>query len=207
MIDERANGPADSDTCPLLARARSGDDEAREELALRHYGKLRFYIRARLGRSLAGKVEIDDVVQETYLRAFRDIDKFTDASGGGFYLWLATVARHVLADVARAARTEKRGAGRHRALERADWSAVGAATAGPRTRAWMTEQQQLFELAFLQLSPNDRRLIALRQWEERPAREVARLLGMTETSVHTAYRRALHRWAQAAGQTGNPQTT
>lgn len=189
--------PEANETQLLISRVRSGDGEARDELAGRHYGKIRFYIRSRLGRALASRVEVDDLVQETYLRAFRDIDRFVTNDSGGFYIWLSTLARHVLADVARAARAGKRGSSKQRALDRSDWSRVGAAETGPRTRVEINEQQQLLEKAFLQLTPRYRRIIRLRQWEAKPAREVAAILGMTEQAVHAAYRRALQAWAAA----------
>lgn len=192
-----ATSPESSEMQALLARARAGDAPAREALAILHQGKLRFYFRARLGRALAAHVDVDDLLQETCLRAFRDLDQYRDQDGGGFYKWMLTIARHVLADVARAARASKRGMLQNRALEPADWSRVGAGTAGPRTRAMLSEQQQMLERTFLQLTPRERRLIVLRQLEARPAREVAAVLGMTELAVHAAYRRALASWERA----------
>ena len=188
----------------LASRARAGDPTALEELARRHYGRLRLYVRSRLGPALARRVDAEDLVQESFLRAFRDLDRFVASEPGAFHHWLTTVARHAIADAARAARALKRGRRTER-LARSDWSQTGshkndvaASTLGPATRALLGEEQQKIEAAFAALPPHYRRVIALRQFEQRPAREVAGILGSTEQAVHALYRRALSAWGEAA---------
>jgi DNA-directed RNA polymerase specialized sigma24 family protein len=115
------------------------------------------------------------------------------------------LARHVLADAARAARRRKRDA-RHVRLDRSGWTRAGLAesalpgdAAGPFTRAALAEGFGVLERTFAALPSRYRRVIVLRQLEQRPAREVATLTGSTEQAVHALYRRALAAWASAAG--------
>lgn len=193
-----------ADTLALVARARAGDAAARDELARRNVVRLRLYICARLGPVLARSIEVDDLVQETFLRALRDLDRFEAATGGAFHAWLRTLARHAIVDAARALRRAKRSPGAAW-LRLSDGSASGpqapallASTLGPATRVALAEEQARIEAALASLSANHRRVIALRQLEGRPAREVARLLGTTEGAVHALYRRALEAWSEAS---------
>ena len=111
----------------------------------------------------------------------------------------------MIVDVARAARTRKRD-GRS-ALERSSWSRTGAldpadSSAGPATRAVRDELRTHLRTAFLALSPQHRRVIALRQFEQRSAREAAPRLGCTELAVHALFRRALDAWAREVERLG-----
>lgn len=165
-------------------------------------GRLYLYIKARLSRGLSHRVDAEDVLQECCMRALRDFHQFEGGGAVEFYYWASALARHALADAARATRRLKRDHGRERRLERSDWSRIGAGTAGPATRLALSEMHQRVADAFLQLSPAERRLIQLRQMEGRGAQQVAELLKMTEAAVHAAYRRALLRWHEIAGERG-----
>jgi RNA polymerase sigma-70 factor (ECF subfamily) len=194
--------PSRSDA--LLRRARHGDPDAANELFERHVGPLRLYVRHRLGRALAARVEVDDIVQETLLRALQDLQRDSHIGEHAFSRTLCMIARHVLADAARAVRRLKRD-GRHVRLDRSGWtraglaeSALAGSTAGPFTRVALAEGMGVVEQAWLELPPHYRRVIVLRQLEQRPAREVAELIRSTEQAVHALYRRALTAWAMAA---------
>lgn len=193
-------------TASLLTGTAAGDAAATDELFARHGPRLRLYIAARLGRRLAGRIEADDVVQESLLRALPVLASFEARGDGAFLRLLCTIAGHVLADVARAARRQRRDAPVLR-LDRADWSRVGVSESavaglgpGPATRAMLSESEARLEAAFAQLSTRHRRAIALRQFEGRSGRELAVLLSCSEAAAHALYRRALLAWAEAAGE-------
>lgn len=188
-------------TIVLLEQARGGDAAARDGLFARHAGRLRLYVRQRLGTALGRRVDVEDVCQETYLRVFQALDRVDARGENAFYRFLTTVARHAIVDAARALRTAKRD-GREVRLARDDWSHAGgveppALEPGPRTRAALTERQRRLEHGFETLPAHYRRVIALRQLEQRSAAEVAAAVGSTETAVHALYRRALIAWEEA----------
>ena len=56
----------------LLARARTGDDRALEELLARHVPALRRWARGRLPRWARDMAETEDLVQDTVLRSLRN---------------------------------------------------------------------------------------------------------------------------------------
>ena len=91
--------PADPAAAPtdaaLIAAWQGGDERAAAELVRRH---------ARvLARFLAGAgvsdAELDDVVQETFIRAFRNVGRFRGQCR--FRTWLLTIGGNVAKDAAR----------------------------------------------------------------------------------------------------------
>lgn len=93
-----ATAPAADDDAALIAAWLRGDEQAATELVRRH-------ARA-LARFLAGAgatdADLDDVVQETFIRAFRSAGGFRGQCK--FRTWLCTIGGNVLKDLARRAR-------------------------------------------------------------------------------------------------------
>jgi len=73
----------------LIGYARRGDRAAWDEIAKRETPRLRGYLRGRLGKEEAG---VDDVAQETWIRAFRAIGKLLDPDR--FWPWIIGIARN-----------------------------------------------------------------------------------------------------------------
>ncbi|MCK6448318.1 MAG: RNA polymerase sigma factor [Planctomycetes bacterium] len=164
--------------------------------------RIRLWVGTLAGAALRRRCELDDFVQETFLRAVRDRARAPEPCAGDapFARWLAEVARHVVLDAARATRRAKRDA-RVARLSREDWSSVGLAesavlarTAGPVTRAVAVEETERLERALAALAPEHRKVIALRQLAGLSAAETARRMGRSEAAVHSLYRRALLAW-------------
>ncbi len=167
--------------------------------------RLRLFCAHLAGRALRKRVELDDLVQETFLRALADVERVPEPESGesALWRWLAAIARQTTIDASRRARAQKRD-GRIEALVRSDWSRVGlhegavlAKTAGPATRAASNEENARLERAFLELEPEHRRVIGARQFEGLSAAETARRMARSEAAVHSLYRRALLAWEDA----------
>ena len=62
---------------------------------------------------LKSRVDPEDVLQQTYVDAYRGISRFAPKSERSFYAWLKSIAEHRLLDMLRAQRRKKRGGGRH----------------------------------------------------------------------------------------------
>lgn len=87
-----ATGESRSDSS-LIEAWRDGDERAATELVRRHAAPLaRFLSAAGAG---AGE-DVEDLVQETFLRAFRRIETFKGVSG--FRTWLMTIGSNLLKD-------------------------------------------------------------------------------------------------------------
>jgi RNA polymerase sigma factor (sigma-70 family) len=172
-------------------------------------GRLRLLVLHLAGRAILARAEIDDLVQEVFLRAVssgplprREPDDATDAA---LYRYLSTIARHAVIDAARAIRTRKREGITDRLLH-SEWSQVpglresqvAGGDPGPPTRAVGAEGIERLARGFQALDPDHRRVIGLRQFEGLSAAESARRMGRSETAVHSLYRRALEAWEQAS---------
>src|SRR5262245_64966713 len=85
----------------LIAACRDGDEQAAAELVERHARALsRFLVGAG-----APEAELDDLVQETFIRAFRAVDRFRGQCQ--FRTWLMTIGGNVLKDYGRRAARRK----------------------------------------------------------------------------------------------------
>ena len=88
-------------TFDLLGRVRQGAGGAASLLFERYRRRLAVLVRFKLGEEWRGKLDIDDLVQETMMRAYRDLDSFTYRSPGSFLHWLSAIADHAIADAVR----------------------------------------------------------------------------------------------------------
>ncbi len=166
-----------------------------------HAPRLRLALRALAGRAVRARIELDDLLQEVFVRALAGPPLPDDDAALGRLL--VRIARHVVIDVARAARASKRSAGRAVPLVRSDWSHAGlresqllGASAGPATRVVAAETERRWLDAFDALDADHRRVITLRQIEGLSARDAAQRMGRTESAVHSLYRRALEAWSR-----------
>ena len=76
--------------------AQQGDREAFERLVTEHRGRLEAIVQRRLGGHLRQRIEVDDVVQETFLKAFQAISSFRDQGPDSFFHWLRGIAENLL---------------------------------------------------------------------------------------------------------------
>jgi RNA polymerase sigma-70 factor (ECF subfamily) len=97
-------------TFNLIERIKEGDREAISVLFDRHRRRLAVLAHYRLGPQLRGLVEVDDILQETLLKAFVQIDRFEYRNPGSFLRWLSRILDHVTADAARHFSRQKRDA-------------------------------------------------------------------------------------------------
>src|SRR6476660_6884389 len=79
----------------LIARWKAGDERAATELVERHASAL-----ARFAVSSGERSDVDELVQDTFVRAFNSIDGFRGDSS--FRTWLFTIQRRLLLDRRRA---------------------------------------------------------------------------------------------------------
>ncbi|MCC7157253.1 MAG: sigma-70 family RNA polymerase sigma factor [Bryobacterales bacterium] len=85
----------------LVARVKGGDRDAFSGLFDKYRRRLAVLIYYKLGQDLRVSIEIDDIIQETMLRAWRDIGQFHYRAAGSFMSWLASIATHVIIDAVR----------------------------------------------------------------------------------------------------------
>lgn len=170
-------------------------------------GRLRLLLLHLAGPALRARVEIEDLLQEVYLRALAAQDRIPGPSDGEQELlrYLRVLARHTVIDVARAARAQKRDR-REQRLDRSAWSRTRLGQLdpsdhgpGPRTHLEVAETSERLARAFDALTPEHRRVLGLRKFEGLSASEAANRMGRSEKAVHSLYRRALEAWDRELG--------
>jgi len=168
---------------------------------------LRLLLMHLAGRQVRACVELEDLVQEVYVRAIAHESKLPPEEPKDLPLrrFLARLARSVVVDAVRAIRARKRGGGvRALRLSRSDWSSTGLLESlvagvqpGPSTEAEAWDEQRRLLATFEKLSPEHRRVLGLRQFEGLPVAETARRMARSEDAVNSLYRRALDAWGAA----------
>jgi RNA polymerase sigma factor (sigma-70 family) len=118
---------------------------------------------------------------------------FDGKSGGEFRAWLNTITRRAIADY------HRRGPGR---MKRADEPPREAAAP---SEAGVVEVGDAIERVMATLRPDHRLVVDIVVFEDRPAADAARAVGMTEANVHqivSRFRAALRGELEAGGDTG-----
>ena len=82
-----------------------------------YYDRLAAYIGRKLPADVRSQLGVDDVLQDTFVQAFRDIGTLAPQGEQAFVAWLETVADHRLQDALRHARRKKRGGDFQRAAD------------------------------------------------------------------------------------------
>ena len=167
----------------LLNRAKSGDQEAFGQLIASRQADLERYIRARMGPTLRGWVEPEDILQETLLRAYRSLETFRWDGESSLRGWLRCLARHATADAARAA-----------ARRRPELQIVRDPTARgvpPARRMRRQERFDRLQKTIEGLSGDYQTVIRLARLEGLPLSEVGAAMGRSESAVKNLLWRAM----------------
>jgi RNA polymerase sigma-70 factor (ECF subfamily) len=152
-----------------------------------------------MDRRVAARVDASDVLQETYLEAFRRLPTYLEQKPMPFYLWLCWLApEKVLALHRRHLGADKRAVTHEAPLLPADSSAtfVSAVIAGHEpspSQALARAELERLRLALGQLDADERDLIVWRHFEQLSARDMAQLLEISEAAASKRYIRAVER--------------
>src|SRR6058998_2929468 len=84
-----------------IASAQRGNRKAFDEIVRHYTGTIESLIRSERGKHLERKVEVEDLLQETFIRAYKSIHQFRGSAEDTFLCWLSAIARHVIQDEAR----------------------------------------------------------------------------------------------------------
>jgi len=190
-------------TFALLEQAKSGDEQALSRAFERHRRRLAVLIHYKLSPQTRDFCEVEDLVQETCLRAFRDIGNFTYRSPGSFLRWLSAIADHAIVDRARYQSRERR-AGEEVPFRSAS-NPRGPEPADSRTPSRLFAQQEAVErlLKRMDALPEDyRQVLILAKIEGLSTAEMAERLGKSREAVALLVYRALRRFRALCQETG-----
>lgn len=173
----RAGDDAEVDRA-LIARWNGGDERAATALVERHAASL-----ARFVNSLGVHVAPQEIVQDTFVRAFGSLDSFRGESS--MRSWLFTIARRLVLDQRRAGRRERN----HVTIEDAQDQLVSAEDVLDGVVA--DESEGRVRQAVARLSPMQREVFTLRVVEGLSYKEIAVVASTTEGAARVHYHNAM----------------
>jgi RNA polymerase sigma-70 factor (ECF subfamily) len=174
------------DEAPLVARAREGDSLAFGDLVRKYEGKI-----FRLAQHVTqNREDAEDVLQETFLKAYEHLDQFQGNSK--FYTWIVRIAVNQALMKLRRRKTDK-------SVSLDDTIDTGEDTVVREIAAWDPDpeqrysQEQLREIldsAVQSLAPPYRSVFVLRDVEDLSTEETAEALNLSVPAVKSRLLRA-----------------
>ena len=173
----------------VLAQARAGNREAFRTLVERH-SRAVFRVAYRV---TGNEADAEDVVQETFLKAYAELPRFEARSGLG--TWLHRIAANCAIDLLR-----KRP---KQTISHQDDEAsplverLATPEAGPDRLAQGRELRDRLELAMAGLTPLERAAFTLRHLEQQPIETIAATLGQNAAATRHSIFRAVAKMRRA----------
>lgn len=206
MSSERQTPGADTIEA-WCARAVAADQSALEKLLWAHHARLLGFARRKIGVDWRGKIDPEDILQETYIDIFNTIGDFAYRGEDSFYRWATRILDHRFIDHVRHWRRGKRDVSR-------ELRPAGSASSphqsllerclpnvGTPSMALRREDAVGALMACLAHLPDDYRLAIQRLYlEEQPLAAVAAELDRTEDAVRRLAGRALERLTRCLGR-------
>jgi RNA polymerase sigma-70 factor, ECF subfamily len=162
----------------LIQKAQQGDKEAFGALYKQYYRKIFRYCKINLYKDAIA----EDVCQETFVRAWKALPKFTITQDGTFQAFLFRIARNLLIDLGR-----KKKEYSLKEYEHVETDEDFAADVDRQT----TIEQ--VKVALAKLKDKDRQILILRYFEEMSHTEVAAIIGIKEGALRVRTIRLLQK--------------
>lgn len=177
-------GPPDAE---LVARAAAGDEEAFEELFNRHRRRVAL-IASRFFRQ---PEQIEEVVQESFTKAFFALGDFTNAQESSFAAWLARIAFNACYDELRRMKRRPESAMSNISDEETAWLQEHMRAEGAGTDVEATAvARDLADKLLARLSAEDRLVLVMLDAEQLSVAEIAKLTKWSSSKVKVRAHRA-----------------
>lgn len=160
----------------LIARWKTGDQAAATRLVEKHSPAL-----ARFAAASGARSDVDELVQDTFVRAFNSLDGFRGDSS--FRTWLFTIERRLLLDRVRAEKRRRGGVPIQEGDAVTEFDALDGMVAG--------EMEGRLRGAIERLSPTQRQVFTLRVAEGMSYKDIADAVGTTEGAARVHYHNAM----------------
>jgi len=162
----------------LINRWKSGDSRAATHLVGRHSQAL-----ARFAASAGERDGIEELVQDTFIRAFNSLDSFRGESS--LRTWLFTIERRLMLDRRRAERRSRETVPVQDSDQVSEYGALDGLIA--------EEAQERVRKSLDALSPTQREVFTLRVQQGLSYKEIAEVVGSTEGATRVHYHNAIQK--------------
>jgi RNA polymerase sigma-70 factor (ECF subfamily) len=182
----------------LLARARVSDEAALGRLLELYRNYVRFMARALISQPLKARLDASDLVQETFLKAYREFGGFLGSTEPELVAWLRQILVRTVADQVKRHRARGRDYRREEPLEAilersslAVQERLAAPLSSPSGHAIRREQAVLLADALETLPADYREVFVLRTLEHVPIEEIAARMDRSVNAVRKLWTRAM----------------
>jgi RNA polymerase sigma-70 factor (ECF subfamily) len=162
----------------LIERWKRGDSRAATRLVGRHSQAL-----ARFAASSGERDGIEELVQDTFVRAFASLDSFRCEST--LRTWLFTIERRLMLDRRRAERRSRETVPVEESDNVSEYGALDSLIA--------EETQERVRRSLVALSPTQREVFTLRVQQGLSYKEIAKVVGSTEGAARVHYHNAIEK--------------
>ena len=178
----------------LLQLARKGDRAALESLFRQFQDRLLGFIRSRIAPGYAARLDPEDILQETFVRAFQSIHSFRGEDLEGFRRWVTGVAN-------KAVLRAREKLCQHRTLEIQDLAAANEAS--PSRAIRRRERLDRLQKAIDSLAGDYRQVIFLTRIEGLTLQQTADKMGRSAEAVRKLFWRALQQLRSTLSNTAS----
>ena len=177
------------DDATAVAEAQAGNRDAFRQLVERHSRGI-----FRLGFRMTGnEADAEEVVQESYLRAYRSLPRFQARSS--FSTWLHRIAANCACDLLQRRKQEPQPslAPAEDDPEQPPEERLPSPDAGPERQLLSLELNQRIGAAMKQLTPMERSAFVLRHFDGRSIEEISQTLELREGAAKNTIFRAVQK--------------
>ena len=180
----------------LVRRAREGEQPALGKLLEGYRGYLRVLAEREIGPQLQRRISASDLVQQTFLSAWRNFGEFAGADAGQFLAWLRKIHERNIRDTLRdQVFAQKRAVGREQPLHPGSSADDGhlpdTRSISPSARAMLDEAAVRLARALEKLPDEQREAVRLRHLEGWSLGAIATHLGRSKLAVAALLKRGL----------------
>ncbi len=190
----------------LFIQAARGDRDALGMLLEQIAPQLAKKLDGAIGRQWQSVLDVEDVMQVTFMEAFLQIGQLRQHDQRSMVAWVTRIAEHNLHDAIRGLQADKRPqpARRVQAAESPNsWETllgqIGGTGTTPSRAAERHEIADLVGAAIARLPADYAKVIRLHAQEGHPALEVGRAMGRSRGAVHMLRARAVDRLREELG--------
>jgi len=179
-------------TTSLVKKAKRGDRAAFDALTSALRVRLEPFLRSRIRAHLRHQLDVEDLVQETFTRAFQSMDRFQGNDGDSFDGWVTGIGKKVLLKA-----IEKGGRWQPLKLERESTTDAPSPSKAMRRE----ERFQQLEKSMRALSADHQEVVRLARIDGLSIEEVASRMNRSPDAVKKLLWRALKELKKTFGDT------
>jgi len=193
----------EDDLMPQLRRAAAGDGEVLRALMEKFRKPLARMVERRMERQMKTRVDASDVVQDSYLEAWKHLNEYVANPVLPFVVWLRQiVAQQTVAAYRTHVVAQMRSAHRETSLDRDNGATdeshvladrLAGAVDSPSDAAMREERRTILVETLNAMEPDEREILTLRHFDGLNSVESAEVLGISAAAASKRYIRAIKR--------------